>query len=186
MTQPPRKLVIIESPFRAKFGSYSEGEAVFYARRAMRDSLLNHNEAPFASHLLYTQTGVLSDGLDSERKLGIEAGFAWKLIVPTIFYTDLGWSDGMLQALDYCTDKGLPYRYRSLEGSGIGSPPPKRNLEPETVVTNTPRAEDLFTIKVLEKLELAIRRLDLNVSEERFLTSLLADEIAKITRGMHR
>jgi hypothetical protein len=34
-------------------------------------------EAPIASHLLYTQPGVLNDGVPAERAHGIEAGLAW-------------------------------------------------------------------------------------------------------------
>jgi hypothetical protein len=49
------KLVIIESPYAG------EVEAnVAYARACMRDSL-GHGEAPIASHLLYTQPGILCE-----------------------------------------------------------------------------------------------------------------------------
>jgi hypothetical protein len=34
-------------------------------------------EAPIASHLLYTQRGVLNDDVPDERQLGIDAGHAW-------------------------------------------------------------------------------------------------------------
>ena len=51
------KLVILESPFA---GDVKRNTA--YARAALRDSLLR-GEAPIASHLLYTQDGVLDDAL---------------------------------------------------------------------------------------------------------------------------
>jgi hypothetical protein len=53
-------------------------------------------ESPYASHLLYTQEGVLEDAVPEERKLGMEAGFAWAEIADArVVYTDLGISRGM-------------------------------------------------------------------------------------------
>jgi hypothetical protein len=49
------KKVIIESPFAGDVKKNIE-----YARKCMRDSLLR-GEAPLASHLLYTQDGILDD-----------------------------------------------------------------------------------------------------------------------------
>jgi hypothetical protein len=62
--------VILESPYAGDVEANMR-----YARAAMRDSLMR-GEAPFASHLLYTQEGVLLDSVPEERTLGIEAGFA--------------------------------------------------------------------------------------------------------------
>lgn len=78
--------VILESPFA---GDIEKNLA--YARAAMRDCLLR-GEAPFASHALYTQPGVLSDADPAERAHGIAAGFAWREAVrcKTVVYTDLG------------------------------------------------------------------------------------------------
>ena len=64
-------LVIIESSFAGDME-----RNIKYARRCMRDSLIR-GEFPFASHLLYTQEGILDDTKPDERKLGIEAGFEW-------------------------------------------------------------------------------------------------------------
>jgi hypothetical protein len=88
------KKVIIESPYAGDIENNVE-----YARKCIKDSLLR-GEAPIASHLLYTQPGILDDNKPEERKLGIEAGFAW-LDVAEIhaFYVDLGWSKGMRSAL---------------------------------------------------------------------------------------
>ena len=63
--------VVIESPYA---GDTARNEA--YARACMADCLMR-GEAPFASHLLYTQDGVLDDGDEAQRKLGMEAGFRW-------------------------------------------------------------------------------------------------------------
>ena len=54
--------VILESPYA---GSVEENVA--YARAAVRDSLLR-GESPIASHLLYTQPGILRDGVPDERQ----------------------------------------------------------------------------------------------------------------------
>ena len=51
----PLRRVILESPYAGDIE-----RNVAYARAAMRDSLLR-GEAPIASHLLYTQPGVLDD-----------------------------------------------------------------------------------------------------------------------------
>lgn len=59
-------------------------------RRAVRDSLAR-GEAPIASHLLYTQPGILCDEDPSERAWGISAGLAWgKVADATVLYADLG------------------------------------------------------------------------------------------------
>lgn len=82
--------VILESPYAGDVD-----RNVQYARAAMADCLAR-GEAPFASHLLYTQPGVLDDAVPAQRELGINAGFAWReLAVRTVVYTDLGFSSGM-------------------------------------------------------------------------------------------
>ena len=64
----------------------------------MADSL-SRGESPIASHLLYTQPGILDDTLPEERMRGICAGFAWGDKASLIaFYTDLDWSRGMTLA----------------------------------------------------------------------------------------
>ncbi len=86
-----------------------------YARKAMRDSLMR-GEAPFLSHLLYTQPGVLNDDVPEERAHGIDAGFAWRaLSEKTVVYTDLGISKGMQAGIDHALAMGHPIEYRKLE-----------------------------------------------------------------------
>lgn len=109
---PLRALVIIESPFRAT-PENSEADHIEYARRAMRDSILR-GEAPFASHLLYTQEGILDDTIPSERTLGIEAGHAWmKHCSYVAVYTDLGITPGMQEGIRHAErlDKTIYYRH---------------------------------------------------------------------------
>lgn len=69
------RLVILESPFAAPTPEGIEAN-ISYARACLRDSLLR-GEAPLASHLLYTQPGVLDDTKPEERARGIAAGLSW-------------------------------------------------------------------------------------------------------------
>lgn len=102
-------LVIIESPFAGDV----EGN-ILYARACMRDSL-QRGEAPYASHLLYTQDGVLDDTIKEERNLGIQAGFAWReMATATVVYVDLGISEGMKQGIEDALNKDHPLSFRSL------------------------------------------------------------------------
>jgi hypothetical protein len=109
------RLVILESPYAG-----ANGEAVAanikYARACLRDSLMR-GEAPIASHLLYTQPGVLDDSIQEQRHLGIMAGLAWKLAADAfVVYTDLGISTGMKQGIAVAEAAGLPVHYRKLNG----------------------------------------------------------------------
>lgn len=102
------KLVIIESPYA---GNVVQNE--IYARSAVEDSL-SRNEAPIASHLLYTQ--MLDDNIPAERALGISAGLAWRKVAEAaVFYVDRGWSGGMLAAKELYDREGFPYEIRSIE-----------------------------------------------------------------------
>lgn len=103
------KLVIIESPYA---GDVQRN--IKYARECLKDSLLR-GEAPIASHLLYTQKDVLNDDLPKERKLGIDAGLAWKKVADLhVFYIDFGMSTGMKYASDYAKDQNIKIEYRTL------------------------------------------------------------------------
>ena len=110
-------LVIIESPFRGE--GETPGAKVIakrrnleYARKALHHSL-SLGEAPFLSHLLYTQ--VLDDDNSEERSWGINAGFAWAKVAHYVaIYTDLGISEGMSQAISHHKDKGRTVVYRKI------------------------------------------------------------------------
>lgn len=103
--------VIIESPFRGA----SQAERyrnISYLKRCLHDSLLR-GEAPFASHGLYP--GALDEDIPDERTLGIEAGFAWwNCVEAIVFYTDYGWSNGMLAAKKRAEELGRPIEERTL------------------------------------------------------------------------
>jgi hypothetical protein len=101
--------VIIESPFAGDVG-----RNIAYARAAMRDCLLR-GEAPIASHLLYTQEGVLDDNLPEERLLGIEAGLAWGTAAEaTVVYGDFGLSRGMEYGIENAKRAGRVVEIRAL------------------------------------------------------------------------
>jgi hypothetical protein len=99
--------VILESPYAGDITTN-----VAYARRCLRDSLLR-GEAPLASHLLYTQPGVLDDADPDERALGIRAGLVWgPPAAATVVYWDLGFSSGMMQSIERarCEDRYIEFR----------------------------------------------------------------------------
>ena len=103
------KRVIIESPYAGNIE-----ENTIYARACMRDSL-ERGEAPIASHLLYTQPGILDENDLKERAWGIEAGLAWREVSELhVFYIDLGWSPGMKAALWLYNEEKRPIEIRSL------------------------------------------------------------------------
>ena len=103
------KRVIIESPFAGDVEKNIE-----YARKCLRDSLLR-GEAPIASHLLYTQPGVLDDDIPEERQMGIDAGLAWREDAEaTIVYIDLGISKGMEYGIADAKKHNRPIKHRSL------------------------------------------------------------------------
>lgn len=79
---------IIESPYAGDIAANTA-----YALECMCDSLAR-GEAPFASHLLYTQ--VLDDADPKQREQGIRAGHAWARLARThAFYLGFGVSPGM-------------------------------------------------------------------------------------------
>lgn len=101
------RLVIIESPYA---GDVERN--LCYVRAAMRDCLFR-GEAPFASHALYTQPGVLDDLIPGERQLG--AGLYWGARADaTVVYTDLGISRGMQYGIVVAQNACRPIEYRSL------------------------------------------------------------------------
>ena len=107
-----QRLVILESPYA---GDIERNEK--YARACLRDSLMR-GEAPIASHLLYTQPGVLDDTIPNDRRLGILAGLAWRTVAhATVVYTDLGISAGMMQGIKAAEEDDLPIMFRRLPGS---------------------------------------------------------------------
>lgn len=126
------QLVIIESPLRAapytgllrwlpfvrravEARRYERNRR--YARLCMLDSL-RRGEAPYASHLLFDQPGLLDDTNPNERELGMLAGFAWGERAELIaVYTDIGISGGMQRGIDRHRANGIRVEHRVLEFS---------------------------------------------------------------------
>lgn len=101
------RLVILESPYAGDVEAN-----VDYARRCVRDSLMR-GEAPIASHLLYTQPGILDDDVPAERQQGIDAGLAWRRVADrSVVYIDRGVSKGMEYGIAAAEAAGIPVEYR--------------------------------------------------------------------------
>ena len=108
------KFVDIETPY---MNSSHEGiiKNIRYARACVRDSLLR-GEIPFASHLFYTQTGILDDNVSDEREKGIKAGksIIETLKATTVVYRDLGISKGMEFGIEMSKKSNRNIKYRTL------------------------------------------------------------------------
>lgn len=103
------RLVIIESPYAGDVA-----RNVAYAKAAVRDCL-ERGEAPYASHLFFTQSDLLDDAVPAQRALGIEAGLAWGATADaTVVYTDLGVSSGMKIGIERARAHGRPVELRTL------------------------------------------------------------------------
>lgn len=102
------KFVVLESPYAGDISSN-----IAYARRALRDCIAR-GEAPFASHLLYTQ--VLNDAEREARNRGIALNLTFIAICDyLVVYTDKGISAGMQLAIDHAELLGKPIVYREIE-----------------------------------------------------------------------
>lgn len=105
--------IIIESPFGSPDWRCIL-DNIDYTRRCIADSL-KRDEAPFASHLLYTQSGILNDHDPEERLLGMNVGLEWIGVAEAVVvYTDRGISPGMTRAMANANALGIPVEYRKL------------------------------------------------------------------------
>lgn len=98
--------VIVESPFAGGFAN------VKYSRECLHDCL-ERGESPYASHLLYTQKGVLDDSIPAERRRGIEAANNWLEVADYVaVYMDLGITPGMVRGIVKATIRRKPLHLR--------------------------------------------------------------------------
>jgi hypothetical protein len=89
------KRVLIESPYAGDIKRNVE-----YAKECVKDCL-RRGESPYASHLFFTQDGILNDDIPEERRQGIMAGLAWEDVADMVaIYADFGVTDGMKIGLD--------------------------------------------------------------------------------------
>lgn len=101
--------VIVESPFAGGFAN------VKYSRACIRDAL-RRGESPFASHLLYTQAGILDDKIPEERRKGIDAAIGWLEVADYVaVYVDKGVTTGMVYGIARASRLGKPIHIRWIE-----------------------------------------------------------------------
>jgi len=101
--------VVLESPFAGNVETN-----IKYARRAMKHAL-DLGEAPYASHLLFTQEGILDDNIQEERNKGIEAGLIWgSCAEATVVYVDYGISKGMQLGIERAQAEGRSVFMRTI------------------------------------------------------------------------
>ena len=107
------KLVYVESPFKGENWELT-ARNVYYARLCVRDCL-KRGEAPYASHLFFTQAGILNDAIQEERVLGIAAGQAMgdRFNLRAV-YEDFGTSRGMEYGIRRAEMLKQPLEYRRL------------------------------------------------------------------------
>ena len=110
------KKVVIESPYRGHSTVERERNRR-YAISCMIDSM-KRGEAPYASHLLYTQ--FLNEENKNERNLGIEMGLTWGEEAELVaVYKDLGVSKGMTLGIRRAKKNGKTIEYRKLAVSEL-------------------------------------------------------------------
>jgi site-specific recombinase len=108
-----RELVVIESPY-ASHNVPDLNRNYNYARACIADSLAR-GEAPFASHLFYTQ--FLDDKHEASRRTGLMCGWAWLSRATLVaVYLDLGWSSGMREGVSLARSMKIRIEERSVPG----------------------------------------------------------------------
>jgi len=110
------KFVDVETPYMGETEEQVRRNLI-YARACVRDCLMR-GEVPFASHLFFTQPGILDDNIPKEREMGIDVGK--ELIeslsgIVTVVYQDLGISSGMQYGIDRAMYNGRDVEYRTLD-----------------------------------------------------------------------
>lgn len=143
MTESPRPFTIIESPFSAP----TEPELVrnvYYAMLAVRDSL-ERGEAPYASHLFFTQ--MLDDNVLIERELGIGAGLdIARFAAQTAVYTDLGISRGMEYGIERAEKLGRVVTNRQLFADGLSESELESRIMKQVVEHDLPNEQAIREI----------------------------------------
>lgn len=101
--------VIVESPFAGGWKN------VLYSRQCVVDSL-SRGESPYASHLLYTQKGMLDDKIPEQRHRGIAAANGWLEVADFVaVYCDNGITTGMVIGIVKAARLAKPIHMRWLE-----------------------------------------------------------------------
>jgi hypothetical protein len=118
-----RPCVIVESPYRgATEVPMNVARNRDYACAAVGDALAR-GEAPFASHLFYTQ--FLDDSHEASRRTGMMCGWAWLSRATLVaVYLDLGWSDGMREGVALARSMKIRVEERAVPGWRPPAPDP--------------------------------------------------------------
>lgn len=121
------KVVFLESPFAGK----DLERNIEYARRAMWDSLLEWEEAPVVTHLLYPQNpkaGIVcdSDPRTDRREVGIRAGNSLRALCDkVVIYTDYGITPEMQHGISEAMKMGKTVEYRHIGENPDDEKPPQ-------------------------------------------------------------
>lgn len=110
--------VILESPYREKPGEdpIIGRECNWRYRQAAIADCLRRGDSPYASHQMLTECG-LDDDRAEDRRLGMEAGFAWHGVAEAVVvYTDRGISPGMEEGIAHAEKFGVPIEHRQVPG----------------------------------------------------------------------
>ena len=111
------KLVAVESPYGSPDPKILRRN-ILYARMCLRDSLERSGdvqEAPWCSHLVYPQPGVLDEQNPQGRRLGLDISGAWgDRAEARAIYQDLGLSGGVEEAVERARTLGQQVDLRHL------------------------------------------------------------------------
>ena len=112
----PRRLVVLESPYKAT-ESHSVEQHRVYLAHCLTDCR-KRSEEPHASHY-----GLMGDDDDElQRQLGIRAGWQWgELAEYVVVYSDFGVSEGMKLSIDNYTKLGKRIEWRKLDAKLVKS-----------------------------------------------------------------
>lgn len=111
MIRLPRRMVVIESPFRAT-ETYTQEQNLLYLKHCIADSV-SKLENPYASHALLPL--ALDDGVPADRQDGIESGWQWGAHAELVaVYSDLGVTPGMSESIKHYKEAGKPVEWRRI------------------------------------------------------------------------
>ncbi|MCF6276408.1 MAG: hypothetical protein L3J07_01020 [Candidatus Magasanikbacteria bacterium] len=114
-----RKFVIVESPYKGDNPNWTDVDFNLAYLNLCLNDCFQRGEIPFASHAIYTLSGVLNDKVKKERIIGIESGLELGNTLLRAngikaIYHDIGMSKGMKEGHKQALDLGLRVELRRL------------------------------------------------------------------------
>lgn len=118
------KFTFVETPFKGS--DWQESKRNHNYTKVCVGDCIRKGEVPYASHLFFTQRGILDDRIKQERMKGINAGKSIEeaitiaskydngIYVCTAVYDDLGVSEGMKIGINRAGEVGRDVVHRSL------------------------------------------------------------------------